>query len=85
MDRMNRKMFWTGGALMGAGLMALFDPNRGKGRRAVLRAPVRLGIRAVGRSWNLRCELGRLAHFPSSLRRARRFACTRPAASSRGS
>jgi len=34
---MDRKTFWAGGALVGAGLMALFDPNRGRRRRALLR------------------------------------------------
>jgi uncharacterized membrane protein len=46
---MLRKLFWTSGAaLMGAGLMALFDPNRGRTRRATLRNRATGAAGAVG-------------------------------------
>jgi uncharacterized membrane protein len=46
---MERKLIWSGGtALIGAGLMALFDPNRGRARRAALRGRASGAAGAIG-------------------------------------
>jgi uncharacterized membrane protein len=45
---MDRKTFWAAGTLMGAGLMALLDPNRGRTRRAHLRDKANAAAGAVG-------------------------------------
>jgi len=46
---MERKLIWSGGAaLIGAGLMALFDPNRGRTRRAALRGRASGAAGAIG-------------------------------------